>query len=251
MMTPRKWPALVALLAFFPSSFFLHPSIADLGNPSSLAILKPAAASSATFPSGEYGYLTLNEASGNPRIDTGGGALDMSEVTTAVGSTSGKHGDAANWPPGTGTLESGVGFADFGVPVSAAFWLNVDNLPVATAYVMQGNGGLDTYVYISSGGNIVFGNGTDGDLASTSLGALDSWHLVAFTMDAGANLKTYLDGSLIDTDLAAAGGDGTSIILGAITTLDAAIDEFSIWYRVLSGTEVSDIWNGGTGTFGP
>ncbi len=213
------------------------------------AILKPAAASGPTFPSGARNYWLLGETSGNDRVDVINGD-HLVETTAAVGSTTGKAGNAANWPPGTGTLESSVGFGDIGLPISFSFWVNVDNLPVASASILQGNGTGDPYVKINSGGDIVFGNPTDGDQASGSLGALDSWHLITFTMSGGGDTSYYIDGSSLGT-VSTSPPDGTSIILGEIATLDAAIDELAIWQRELTAMEVSAIWNGGVGTFGP
>lgn len=215
------------------------------------AVLKPAAGGAApSFPSGTIWYWPLGEASGNTRFDVNSGS-EFNEVTTAVGSTTGKSGDAANWPPGTGTLVSTFGFADLSNPLSISFWVNVDNLPLSSASIMQGLGSEDPYVNVTSGGNLNFGNDTDGDLATVALGAMDSWHLIVITISVGGTMKTYLDGSLVDTDTPTNPPNGNNVELGEIATLDAAIDECGMWQRELSGTEVADIWNAGTGTFGP
>lgn len=207
-------------------------------------------ASGPSFPSSVSYYWTMDEASGNTRVDSGVGA-DLLETTTAVASTTGKKGDAANWPPGTGTLEAGFGFGDTLFPASVALWINVDNLPVAFANIFSALNNDDPYIRVTSGGNIVAGSVTDGDLITGSLGALDAWHSIVLTITAGRLMTLYIDSVSAGTGSLSIDPSGNTWRFGAITTLDAAIDEACIFVRVLDQSEVNAIWNGGTGTFGP
>lgn len=93
------------------------------------------------------------------------------------------------------------------------------------------------------------------DVSITSvLSITDSiWHHVVLTYD-GVTLAGYLDNVAITG--ASASGNGTSGLvsqtsLGAASQLGnfsrSKIDEVGIWSRVLSISEVNDLWNGGAG----
>lgn len=209
-------------------------------------------ASGPTFPPDANMHWTLDEASGNSRSENINGN-DFSETVTAVASTTGKKGDAANWAPGTGYLNLGLGFADLGSAFSVAFWINCDNLPVGSnAKILDGNGMQDPVIEITPAGNVITTNSLDGNANSVALGSLDSWHLVVFTYDGTGCDKDYglsVDGGTFDHFILSAIPDGSALRLGQIGTLDAAVDEMTVWLRAITQQEATDLWNGGTGIF--
>lgn len=210
---------------------------------------KPVA-SGPTFPANATYYWTMDETSGNTRLDSVGEG-HLAETTTAVASVAGKKSNAADWPPGTGTLESTIGFGDTQYPASVTLWVNVDNLPVAFGNIFSALNNDDPYIRVTSGGNIVAGSVTDGDLITGSLGALDTWHSIVLTISAGREMTLYIDSVSSGTGSLSIDPSGASWRFGAITALDAAIDEAAIFVRVLNQTEVNTIWNSSAGTFGP
>ena len=88
--------------------------------------------------------------------------------------------------------------------------------------------------------------------------ATGTWHYVAMTYD-GTNLRGYLDGSLVAGPTAESGsgvgtcGDPNYTSVGAIHSgsymqfMDGEIDESSVWSRALSASEISQLYNSGSG----
>ena len=205
-----------------------------------------------TFPAGATNYYRLGETSGNPRIDSVG-AQNLAEVVGTVGQAAGISGNAANWAPSTGRLFKNLIPQNFLSPVSCSFWVNVDNLPGITADLIQGGGGdEDIKVKITSGGNIVLYNVNDGDIVSIALGALDAWHLVVVTVS-GTSWSMSIDGGALNSGVVSnPPSEGSSFTVGTVTDLDSSIDEIAVFAnKILTAQEISDIWNGGTGTFLP
>jgi hypothetical protein len=96
-------------------------------------------------------------------------------------------------------------------------------------------------------------NGDGGEMVTTSTFQVNTWYHVVVTSD-GSNVKYYIDGDFDsqhswDVVLGAAdnteelyvGGCGSN---GDIWSFNGTIDEVRVWNRVLSSTEVSEIYKG-------
>lgn len=238
------------ILAFLLAALALDCAAIGIGNPGyTAAFCVPTAAAAPEFPSADLSeYWPMQEAVGNSRVDVVN-LVNFTETTGTVDSTTGKNGNAANWAPSTGTLDSSIGLGDFGGTWTVSFWINIDNAPGATILVQGGSGSENIEIHLTSGRELRFETTSDGLLLSSAALALDTWHHVCMTLSGAATWTVYINGSSIGSAMPTNPPDDAAIILGTVTDLDAAIDEYGIWTRVLSGTEISNIWNGGTGTF--
>lgn len=161
-------------------------------------------------------------------------------------------------------LDLGAGGADF----TLALWYKPESLPTASTYqnfLWKWDGGANQRQYVIefsyNGTNytssiLLSSNGLAGAYANeVSLGSSFStgtWYHFVHVYDASAGtLAVYVNGSLVNTHT----GAPTSIFNGTSQVqmgsgqgyADGVFDEFAIWERALSPTEVSFLYNAGSG----
>lgn len=114
------------------------------------------------------------------------------------------------------------------------------------------SGGTDTLATNwADGASPTMGNSYAREMDTTT------WHMMTFLRN-GTSVQTYFDGSLVDTDtLADTTGDDTARDLrigqwqypAALDTVngDAYFDEFGIWNRTLTTTDIANLYNSGSG----
>jgi hypothetical protein len=199
----------------------------------------------------------------------------------AVGSTNGSD-TGITYSSGNGKIVQGAGFArgssskiSFGTgsdlqlqaPFSIQLWYKPGNGSSVVANVMVsgnntgGNGiqlvnyngafgvnGMTFYEYYSGS---FHGIDTDGLLTD------GTWYHVVVTDD-GTTVKQYINGSVQSATMASGTIDYTSFVgflLGRTGSgadgLTGAIDEVGVWTRALSGSEVTQLYNGGAGSAYP
>jgi hypothetical protein len=133
--------------------------------------------------------------------------------------------------------------------ISVVLWINWTSTTggriVNKAYV---NGGL-TWFVVNSSGNLSAGNPNVGLVATTSTASSGSWHQIGFTFDSSGNITHYIDGSpagsgtiaFTPSEIPATEmrlfnrDDGTRPLI-------ASISGPRVYNRILSGTEVSDMY---------
>lgn len=133
---------------------------------------------------------------------------------------------------------------------SVSLWVKTSSLPALGALIAQG-AGAGTYqgLYIESG-KFMWYSGVYNH--STTAITLNTWtHLVA-TYD-GTTVRFYKDGGADGTAVVALMGgswqpDQSMNVGGAGPLTPGILDELGVWSaRVLSPSEVADLWNGGAG----
>lgn len=248
----------VTLLAFVASVVSLPPG-GNVSLPGRRSEPQPVVVAPASFPSGATHYWNMDEASGIR--DDAVGATDLDEVT-AVGSGTGKDSNAAqfDWNGTTfGSLSDGVNIS---IPsaYSLCAWFKFSSVAANQVLTLLGTSVGDGFAfgisYSAAADSIGFDYQEEGNLAHPITPNTD-WHLVCVTAT-GTTVTIYLDGSSVATDTGAtidfsdwdtfsiSGGNS-----GAMSGTVGLVDEVSFFDRALNSTEVSDMWNGGTGTFGP
>lgn len=227
----------------------------------------------ATLSTNLISVWEFEEASGT-RVDSHG-SNDLTDNNT-VGQTTGVQGNAANFVRANSEYlsisdasQSGL---DFSGASSFAFWINISNAPTsgATYYVFAktgvGAGNRGYYgVYYESGGNTrfqLFGS-TNGTAFASADGILSlgtsTWHHVCCVFDTpNTDILVYLDGNSTPAISQTSGlgsqwsTNGFDFKLGDHSTstgqyLDGYLDQFCVWNKVLSTTEVADLYNSGSG----
>jgi hypothetical protein len=191
--------------------------------------------------------------------------------TDSVGSNNGSD-TSITYSTGNGKIDQGAGFngstsqiaysttSSLSTALTFSMWLKPTSVTTrqgvfaktdgvsnaTTSWVQELTAGSKMSLNISNGSTSVSG------LSTTSLTA-NAWNFVTVTYD-GANIIWYLNGS----------SDGTTActltinnitqatILGQFGSYNllpygGAIDEFGVWNRAISGSEVTQLYNGGAG----
>ena len=115
----------------------------------------------------------------------------------------------------------------------------------------------DFYYNYNSGSRQVIcrrGGGSGNITTSLTVGT-SAFRLLTYTYD-GSTMRMYVDGSQVGTDTAT-GTVSASLTPqicigqtwngGTAQGLNAIFDDFIVWNRAITSTEVSDIWDSGTG----
>ncbi len=142
---------------------------------------------------------------------------------------------------------------NWGTPKTYAFWVDPD--VINNGYYISGSAGTPVQIYNDGSSRLNYYDGS-GNQIRTNANALSTsggWQHVAIVLD-GGNSKIYIDGSAVAlsansiSTLPAMSGD---LYMGSYKNgginLDAGLDEFGVWDRPLSSSEVSDLYNGGAG----
>jgi hypothetical protein len=221
-------------------------------------LLKPAAAGggSPTFPAGAVAYWKLDEVSGSA-VDFYTGN-DLAE-TGVVDRPAGKINNGAELIPTGFETFSSADTADLSmgsnVDFSLSAWIKVDDLSTGRTFLSKNSSGHGYELTVTSGGKLRFQVWTGGpsDFDSSATLVVSTWYHVVATYDQ-SNIRLYIDGSLDSTqsnttdvpDEANTFRIGYSEAAGSLA-FDGLVDEIGIWKRALSGAEVTDLYNGGTG----
>lgn len=211
-------------------------------------------------------HWRLNEAS-STRVDAHA-SNDLTDNNT-VTQNPGKLGDAAQFTNANSEFLSITDNADLSmgdIDFSIAIWAYLDNKTTGQAllakwvetsnseYMLRYDDGTDRLIFsVTSGGT----DATRNNISATTFGSppTATWMFIVAWHDAAGNtIKIQVDNGTADST-AHTGGvyDGTAAFkLGAINSpevilLDARLDSVSIWKRVLTSGERTDLYNGGSG----
>jgi hypothetical protein len=225
-----------------------------------------------TLPTGLVSYWELEETSGD-RIDSHG-SNDIT-LTGTIGSTTGKIGTAMANPGGNNDyvhiLDANQSGLDITGDLSFNCWLNVATAPsnefywIFSKWVTAGGQRQYRIGYQDSGGTKSFrlctstngasGGSTEQDSSSVDLGT-STWKMVTFVYTASAGtIDIYIDGTLDHqstgnrTSLNNGTGPfalGSSFALGG-QAFNGGMDEAGIWSKALTTTEITALYNSGSG----
>jgi len=210
-------------------------------------------------------YFTLDETSGNPAnhatsangFSDGNGINGTNGSTGATQNVTGKFDKCFDFTGGNNeqvdmgnTILSGT--TDF----TMACWINSE-VTTSGAYML-----FNSYASGYTGGVQFYINGADrklyywsssGDFAgSTAISGTDgAWDFAVVTRS-GTTMTIYLNGSVDGTSTVSHSIAGTNMTLGGSSgasgyVFNGKIDEASIWTRALSASEISELYNSGTG----
>jgi hypothetical protein len=117
--------------------------------------------------------------------------------------------------------------------------------------------------FLETGGGVAF-------IETVNTISINTWYNVVLVVDRADNLKIYLNGALQSVNRTGivniapysasnfntncpfrVGAYTASNNITALPSFNGKIDEFGIWNRVLTATEVTELYNAGTGKFYP
>lgn len=219
---------------------------------------KRVTASSSTLLNGLISYWNFNEASGTVANDSKD--LTNLDIVGATVNQSGKLGQSYSF---TGSESDYVGYIHTTYDleyITIGCWINTTTTGAYQALISNYNSNLGYSLQINDANKVEIqvGNGTAGGYSggSTTTVTGGAWHLVIGTYD-GTNVKIYVDGSMENSDTDAITGpiaystsENEHFSIGrrrAGIYYTGYIDEPFIYNRALTQTEVTELWNSGTG----
>jgi hypothetical protein len=212
-----------------------------------------------------YKLGDLTDSSGNSLTLTNHGGVTF---------TAGKVGSAANFISASSQYLSHANATPFQMGTgdfSYAFWVkfSITNVRSIMDYGQTGNSPGYAVDCINIGGSsasfqvsVSDGSRQNYPFINTTHAWNDgNWHLLVVTCSRTGNMVAYVDNQvegLVSTSGATGSvnsnnGWGFSVggNYGGQNPVDGSMDEFGLWNRVLTSTEITHLWNGGAGTTYP
>jgi preprotein translocase subunit Sec61beta len=205
---------------------------------------------------GLVSYWEFEEASGT-RVDSHG-SNDFTDNNT-VGQGTGKQGSCADFEASNSEyLSKSLGSTglELTTSFSVAFWYKPEVVGLQAIY--QSGTNSNFWVIQTFQGKIFFTEDNIADYTTpASVLTAGTWVHVVVTKDgdSASNLKIYINGSLNSTHSCGTVSSPTGTArVGAYGTtgspqrfLDGLLDETGVWSRALTSTEVSTLYNSGSG----
>jgi hypothetical protein len=204
-------------------------------------------------------YWKLDEISGNASDSSGNGYTLTNNNT--VGYASGKINNGADFGSSNTNKYFSATLIDpdsYNSGFSIGFWVKFNSL-ASSQKIFSFNdlswGGIHFRALSSTDTRFRFGNGVTsdgGETAYTSSWSTGTWYYIVMTHSATAN-KYYVNGSQVATDTTSVtlANNGTTFNIGRDTGnneyANSIVDEFGIWGKELSSTEVTALYNSGNG----
>ena len=205
-----------------------------------------------------YWNLNNNGSGGVSLVDSTGNGNTFTNNNGVTLGTGIIAGDAVFNPSLLNSLTTPI---NIGSDYSISAWVNVTDFNGGIAALgSSSNGNAPAIVARSEDTYFFYGNnGVEECNPSTRSGALvkGTWnHIVGTISSSTSTCRWYLNGSLISADTFTNLGNFTELQLGAyyarsIGTFNGQLDEVGVWSRALSPTEVTQLYNSGSGTTYP
>jgi hypothetical protein len=229
-----------------------------------------AGGSTSTLLNGLQVYYKLEDLT-----DSSGNSLTLTNHGT-VTFTAGKVNNAANFVSASSQYLTHVDATQFKMGTgdfSYAFWIKFSVSGTSQRSVLDygitgSSPGFAMDTNNIGGGNMAFqvvvsDGRVGGPTGFNTIHAWSNgvWHLLVVTCSRSGNMVAYVD-NVIDGSVSTSTATGSinstngfGFSLGANyaggSLFDGSIDEFGLWNRVLTSTEIGHLWNGGAGTTYP
>jgi hypothetical protein len=203
-------------------------------------------------------FWELEEASGT-RAD----ALGVSTLTSnnAVGSTTGKVGQAATFVAASSQSLSHADSATLSMPAGTSFtiqtWVNLTDVSGTYIVIAKGNvsAPMEYGLYFDATPHLNFrvADGTHLDTVTWSGTPTSAtwYHIIAWYDNGGASIGLAVNAGSADTGSSTGSHDTTETFFlgddGASRFMNGTIDQVGIWTRVLTSGERTTLYNGGAG----
>lgn len=198
-------------------------------------------------------YWQLDETSGT-RFDAHA-SYDAAETGT-VGSLTGIINNGADFPKSNSSyLEVASGFlgaVGSANTFSLSFWVKPDTYTSFPALIDSATRQLSLFLDSATSAYLLIGN-NPAYFTHTGNISTGAWHHVVVTWNGGTNAyEMWVDGVSVKTGTVGSSIGTEALVFGANpssggSAWDGGLDEFGVWTRVLTITEVGDLYNSGAG----
>jgi hypothetical protein len=218
-----------------------------------------AAAVASTLGDGLVAHWKMNDTSGTTVVDTKGNNGTSARDTSLMSTTSGKIGNALVFTKAqsdkiTTSFQPSLGNGTF----SVSFWMKSPQLNLTQEYFALAWGNVAQYQGIGfaweyTSSRILFDKwGSGGDSLRTSSRMDDgNWHHVVGTYN-GTTAELFVDNDSIGTKSWPLNIQTNSLIVGDRPTYSGhysgLLDDLRFYSRVLTSDEITQLYNGGSGT---
>ena len=201
-------------------------------------------------------YWNLNDdgSGGVSLLDATGNGNNFTSQGTGTTLGTGIIDGCANFN-GSGYFVSGTTFSASSA-LTYAGWIKSTNIGEAGTWGQIGYGNVGTgYRLLAIGGDIFF-QAPNADVVSTTGGTYNdgAWHYVVGIYN-GTDFSLYVDNVLIGSAGGVTGASSIPFFLNFSgdfgPVFACSIDEVGAWTRAITPTEVSDLWNNGSGNTYP
>lgn len=197
------------------------------------------------------GYYKFDESSGNASDSVGSNTLTNTSCTY----TTGKINNGVSF--GTKMVSSSfpsIGTGDF----TYNLWYKSSTTGTNKQLSVIGNSAQSTntilYLYTTTGNAIQLDTAGAGIITSSNTSSLDgNWHMLTITKT-GDNFVMYIDNASVGTGTRASINLGTNVLSVGYDNPNSRwswvgmLDELGIWARALSGSEITELYNSGSGS---
>lgn len=202
-------------------------------------------------------YWRLEETAGNNRADAIG-AETFTEIGGTVSSGTGINGNCVVVTTGSTHYLEGTGAFPAATALTINLWVK-SALPSTAFGFLRTDGDSDpafSLFNIASLTDVCVPAYMDVPAANNCVDiTANTWQMITFTWD-GASVKKLGQNGAVSafTDANLIPGGASVLILGdpgGASSVNYSVDEIGLWSRVLSSSEISQLWNSGTGQFPP
>lgn len=221
-----------------------------------MQLLAADVSTDSTLPTSLLSYWSLEETTGS-RIDTPG-TFDLTD-NNSTGYGTGKQGNAADFTPNDNLSiaeQSSLRYTG-SVNLSASFWFKADTVSGVQGLVGMYNGTSDAeewLVYLNGTSLILLVRNQGAAVTWSSSISTGTWYHVVVTMNSSNAYSMKVNNG---TAVTGSGASGTFDVpltfrIGAYGIVAAGhfngmIDEVGIWQKVLSDTEITTLYQSGSG----
>jgi len=196
------------------------------------------------------------------QVQDGLGNQSLTPFAVARG-VEGMSNNSFHYTSGSNSNLSGSQTNSIGVSKSwtVSFWANITNVegidPNPLTLFYDTGGSADRVNLMLRNHELtlrVYSGGVDSSVKGPSTMNNNTWHHIVVVWNSNDTGAIYVDGSTISggSVVCITGGTSKLLISGQPATsyyIDGRIDEFAIWGRTLSVTEIGNLWAGGLGNF--
>lgn len=196
-------------------------------------------------------YWKLDESSGNASDSAGSNTLTNGSVTYGAG----KINNGANF---TTALFSGTSPVSGTGAWTFSCWYKSSSTGTNKQITIFGNSAQAAksliYLYTTTGNAIQMDTAGAALITSSTTSTMDgNYHHLVITYDGANNFAMFIDNSAVGTGSTASMNLGSDVVNLGYDRLNSrwgwgnGLDEVGFWSRVLSGAEITQLYNGGAG----